>query len=82
MYTNVRVEYLDSEIPPIELVPIVSEILEVFLYYLPGISREWKIDFVIDLLTIQIPFKFLLMALTDLKELKSQLKVLLYKGFI
>ena len=37
LYHIVRFEDLDSDVPPIESVPIVSEFLEVFLNDLSGI---------------------------------------------
>ena len=43
-----RVQDLDYKIPPIESVPVVSELLEDFPKDLPGISPKWKIDFCID----------------------------------
>ena len=46
-----RVQDLDSEIPSIESVPIVSEFLEVFPNDLPYIPPEWEIDFGINLLS-------------------------------
>ena len=46
----VRVRDLDSEIPLIESVPVVSEFPEVFPNDLPGIPPEWEINFGIDFL--------------------------------
>ena len=84
LYHIVRVQDLDAEVPLIESVPIVSEFSEVFLNDLPGILLEWEMDFSIDLLPdtnpISIPPYW--MAPAELKELKSQLKDLLDKGFI
>ena len=75
----VRVQDLDSEIPPTELVTIVSEFLEVFPNDLPGITSEREIDFGIDLLLernlISIPTYR--MASAELKKLKAQHKDLL-----
>ena len=50
LYHIVRVKDLDSEIPPIESVPAVSEFPKVFPNDLPDIPPEWEIDFDIDLL--------------------------------
>ena len=75
---------MDSEIPPIESVPLVNEFPEVFPNDQPGIPPEWEINFCIDLLPetnpISIPSDR--MAPTELKKLKAQLKDLLDKGFI
>ena len=62
----------------------MSELLKVFPNDLPGIPPEWEIGFGIDMLPyinlISIsPYQ---MAPTELRELKSQLKDLLDKGFI
>ena len=75
---------MDYKIPLIESVPIVREFPEVFPNDLPGIPPEWEINFGINLLseinTISIPpYR---MAPAELKDLKSQLKDLHYKGFI
>ena len=59
LYHIVRVKHLDTEVPPIELVPIVNEFLEVFPNELPGIPPKREIDFGIDLLPKQIPFQSL-----------------------
>ncbi|TMW85548.1 hypothetical protein EJD97_022970 [Solanum chilense] len=76
-----RVKDLDSKNPPIELVPVVRELSEVFPNDLPGIPPEQEIDFGIDLLPdtnpISIPPYW--MAPAELKELKAQLKDLLDK---
>ena len=40
LYNIVRVQYLDSEIPPIEFVPVVSEFPEVFPNDFPGIPSK------------------------------------------
>ena len=83
-YHILRVKDLGSKSPPLESVPIVKDFLEVFPDDLPGIPPEWEIDFVIDLLSDTQPISFppYQMALTELKELKAQLKYLLYKGYI
>ena len=84
LYHIVRVQELDSEIPPIESVPVVSEFLEVFPNDLPGIPPIWEVDFGMNFLPkmnpISIPTSW--MAPSKLKELKDQLKDLLDKGFI
>ena len=83
-YHIVRVQDLDSEVPHIESVPIVSEFSEVFHNDLPDIPPEWEINFGIDLLSDKNPISIppYWMALAELKELKDQLKYLLDKGFI
>ena len=50
-YHIVRVQDLDSEVPPTESVPVVSEFLEVFPYDLFGIPPEHEIEFGIDFLS-------------------------------
>ena len=50
LYHIVRVQDLDSKIPPIESVPVVSEFPEVFPNDLLSIPPEWEIDFGIDLI--------------------------------
>ncbi|KAH0716653.1 hypothetical protein KY290_012914 [Solanum tuberosum] len=84
LYHIVRVKYLELEIPPLESVPVVKDISEVFSDDLPGIPPEREIDFGIYLLSdtqhISIPPNR--MAPAELKELKPQLKDLLDKGFI
>ena len=84
LYHIVRVQDLDSKIPPIESVPVVSEFLEVFPNNLPGIPPEREIDFGIDLLPETHPISIppYRMAPTELKELKSQLTDLYDKSFI
>ncbi|KAH0754748.1 hypothetical protein KY290_025018 [Solanum tuberosum] len=84
MYHIVRVRDVDSEVPSLELVPIVNEFPEVFPIDLPGIPSEREIDFGIDLLPNKQPISIpsYRMALVGLKELKEQLKDLLDKGFI
>ncbi|KAH0709324.1 hypothetical protein KY284_010751 [Solanum tuberosum] len=80
----VRVKDFESEIPPLESVPVVKEFPEVFSNDLPGIPPEREIDFGIDLLSDTQPISIPLyqIALAELKELKAQLKDLLDKGFI
>ena len=79
----VRVQDLNSEIPPIESVPVVNEFLEVFPNDLPGIPPEQEIYFGIDLITetnhISIPPNR--MSLHELKDLKAQVNDFLDKGF-
>ena len=50
LYHIVRVQDSDSRIPPIELVLIVKEFLEVFPNDLPDIPPKREIDFGINLL--------------------------------
>ena len=50
LYYIVRVQDLDSWIPAIESVPVVSEFLEVLPNDLPGIPPKREIDFGINLL--------------------------------
>ena len=45
LYHIVIVMDLESEVPPIDSVPVVREFLEVFTDDLPGIPPEWEIDF-------------------------------------
>ena len=83
LYHFVRVKNLDFEIPPIELVPVVCEFPEVFRNDLPCIPPEWEFDFGIDFLpdtnTISIPpYR---MAPAKFKELNTQLKDLVERGF-
>ena len=77
LYHIVRVQDLDSEIPPIESVHIVSEFLEVFLNDFLGIPPEDEFDFCINLIPdtnpISIPPYWMTRA--ELKELKAQLEV-------
>ena len=84
LYHIVRVQDLDSESPPIESVPVVSEFLEVFPNDLPSIPPEREMDFGIDLLPDKNPISIPSYRMTPnkLKELKAQLKDLLDKGFI
>ncbi|XP_010326483.1 uncharacterized protein [Solanum lycopersicum] len=50
IYHVVRVKDLESEVPPLESVPIVRDFPKVFPNDLPGVPPEWEIDFGIDLL--------------------------------
>ena len=83
-YHIVRVKDLDSEIPSIEFVLVVSEFSEVYSNDLSGIPPEWEINFGIDLLPDKNPISIPSYRMTPnkLKELKAQLKDLLDKGFI
>ena len=45
LYHIVRVQDLDTKIPPIESVPVVREFPDIFPNYLLGISPESEIDF-------------------------------------
>ncbi|WMV50296.1 hypothetical protein MTR67_043681 [Solanum verrucosum] len=54
----VRVRYVDSETPTLDLVPIVNEFSKVFLDELPDSSLEWGINFGIDLLPDTQPIFF------------------------
>ena len=83
IYHIVRVQDLDSEIPPIELVAVVSDFSEVFPDNLPGIPPLWEIYFGIDLLPEINPISIhpYQTAPIELKELKAQLNDLLDKGF-
>ena len=75
---------MDSKIPSIKSVPVVSDFPKVFPNDLPSIPPGWEIDFgihfILEINPISIPpYR---MALAELKELKAQLKDLLDKGFI
>ena len=74
---------MDSEIPPIELVAVVSDFPEVFPDNLSGIPPLWEIYFGINFLPEINPISIhpYQMALTELKMLKAKLKDLLDKGF-
>ena len=49
IYHIVRVKYLESINPPLELAPIVKNFLEFFPDNFLGIPLEWEIDFGINL---------------------------------
>ncbi|WMV49849.1 hypothetical protein MTR67_043234, partial [Solanum verrucosum] len=72
------------KMPPMDSLPVVSEILDVFLIDLLGVLPDRDIDIVIDLepSTKPISISPYCMALEELKELKGQLQNLLSKGFI
>ena len=76
LYHIVRVQDLNSKIPPIESIPIVSEFPEVFPNDISNIPSEWEIKIGIDLLPYTSPNSIppYRMALDELKELKAQLK--------
>ncbi|KAH0781380.1 hypothetical protein KY290_000978 [Solanum tuberosum] len=84
IYHLVRVRDVDSETPTLQSVPIVNEFLGRFPDELHGIPPKREIDFGIDLLPDTQPISIppYRMALTELKELKEQLKDLLDKVFI
>ena len=66
----------------VEKIPIVREFLDVFLEELPGIPLEKKVDLSIEIILgtgSRAPYR---RAPTELKELKSQLQVLMDKRFI
>ena len=68
----------------LENVPLVREFSDVFPKDLPRLPPDKELEFCIDLLLGTVPI-FILpyrMALADLKELKTQLQDLVYKGFI
>ena len=67
-----------------ENILVVKDFSDVFLEELPGIPPEREVDLSIEILpgttpTYRQPYR---MALTELKELKSQLQELMDKGFI
>ena len=84
LYYIVRVQDLDSEIPPIELVPVVREFMKVFPNDLPSIPPEREIYFGNNILsdTSRISIPLYQMAADKLRYLKAQLKDLLDKGLI
>ena len=71
-YHIVRLQDLESETPPIELFREVREFLKVFPNDLPRIEIDFGFYFLPDINSISIPSYS--MALTELKELKAQLK--------
>ena len=84
LYHIVRLQDLYSELHPIEFVPVVSELQEVFPNDLPGIPPEWEIAFGVNLLpdTNPISIPLYLVDLSELKELNVEHKDLLDKGLI
>ena len=83
-YQVVRVQDLDSEVPPIDLVPVVSLFPEVFPNDFLGIPPKWDINFCIDLIPNKNPKAIppYRMAPAEFNELKAQLVDLLDKYFI
>ena len=83
LFHTVRVLNVDSEVPPVESVPVVNEFPEVFLNELPSIPPKREIDFGIDFIpdTNPISIRCYRMAPAKLKELKAQLMDLLDKDF-
>lgn len=55
LYHIVRFKDLDSENPPIELLSVVREFLELIPNEFLGIPLEWDIDFYINLLPNNYP---------------------------
>ena len=72
------------EPPPMDSVPEVHEIPDVFPSYLSGVPPYRDIYFSIDLEPVTKPISIspYRMALAELKKLKDQLQDLLSKGFI
>lgn len=73
-----------AEVPPIGLVPIVCNFLDVFLMKLPGIPLDCDIEFCInlkmDIHSISIPpYR---MELSELREFKVRLHDLLSKDLL
>ena len=68
----------------VEHIPIVREFLDVFPEELPGIPLEREVDLAIEIVPGIVPMSRApyRMAPTELKELKTQLRELLDKGFI
>ena len=71
-------------LPDIEDIPVVRDFPDVFPEELPGMPPERAVEFVVDLIPgtapiSKCPYK---MAPHELAELKSQLEVLLDKGFV
>ncbi|WMV45516.1 hypothetical protein MTR67_038901 [Solanum verrucosum] len=84
IYHIVRVMDVESKVSYFELVPVISEYLDVFPDDFPDIPLEREIDFGINLLPDTQPISIppYIIAPVELKELKEQLKDLLDKGFI
>uniref|UniRef100_A0A1U7YNC0 Uncharacterized protein LOC104248850 n=1 Tax=Nicotiana sylvestris TaxID=4096 RepID=A0A1U7YNC0_NICSY len=84
IYHLVRVHDMEVKSPTLQLVHVVNEFPDVFPDELSGLPPEREIDFVIDVLpdTQPISIPLYIMAPAELKELKTQLKDLLNKGFI
>ena len=83
LYHIVRLKYLDSESPPIELVPVVRKFQEVFSKDLLENPLELEMEFFVDLLhdTNHISISPYPMDPAEFKELNAKLKDLLDKGF-
>ena len=81
LYHLIKVNDIDQEVSSIESVSIMNEFQDVFLEDLARIPPKHKIDFGIDLdpNTKEIFFPPYRMAPTELKELKLQLKDIIYK---
>ena len=77
----VSIELLQSKL---EELPIVSECVDVFLEDLAGLSSNREIEFSIDLVPNTTPISKApyRMAQLELRELQTQLRKLLDKGFI
>ena len=80
LYHLVEVKDSSLETLTLESVPIVYEFQEIFLEDLPRVPPEREIDFGIDLLPYTQPISIppYIMALAELKELKEQLKDLVF----
>ena len=67
-----------------ELIPMVSEFLDVFLEELPGMPPDQELDFAIELVpgTTPIHKNYYWMPSSELVELKKQLDEMLQKGYI
>ncbi|XP_070034701.1 uncharacterized protein [Nicotiana tomentosiformis] len=83
-YHLVRVTDTNVKAPTLEFVPVVNKFPEAFPDELPGIPPDMEIDFGINVMpgTQPVSIPPYIMAPTELKELKEQLKDLLEKGFI
>ena len=68
----------------LEDIPVVNEFQDVFPVELPGLPPDRDVEFTIELLpgTAPISVTPYRMALTELRELKTQLQELLEKGYI
>ena len=77
---------IDTLTPKVILgsVPVVREFSDVFPKDLPRLPPDKELEFGIDLLSRSTPISIppYIMALAELKELKTQLKDLVDKGFI
>ncbi|GJT48777.1 hypothetical protein Tco_0974934 [Tanacetum coccineum] len=79
-----RVVHNSFEKKSLKDVLVVNEFLDVFPEDLPGIPPEWQVEFQIDHIPgatpiAKTPYR---LALSEMKELMSQLQELLDKGFI